>query len=154
MNQPTRARVDWQAVKALLDGLGGKAAGRNGSTRYWRVPSPTSGTFTVEVTLRPRWCSIAIDRWRTTDRRREPSEAWFKTHIWPHVHEAVKTRRGYGVLPSGGGTFASATPIDRAVLLDLLDAWVRQELTWGLSHDEMGWLKDEDGKRLHKRVEP
>jgi hypothetical protein len=141
---PATRPVDWHSVAAVLEGFGAARAGRSGRTRFWHVPSPRGGPrrrgyFQVEVTLRPRWCAIAVDRWHTTDRVAEPSEAWFTEHVWPHVQQAVKTRGGCGFLPSGGGAFAWASPLDRAVLLDVLTAWVAEELTWGVSRDEMGW---------------
>jgi hypothetical protein len=98
------------------------------------VPSPTGGTFSVEVNLQPRWCGLAIDRWRTTDRAEEPSRAWFKENVWPAVMNCGK-RTGYGHMPSGGGAYAGAYPIDRSALLDVLTAWVDQELTWGVPRE-------------------
>lgn len=102
--------------------------------RGYDIPSPTGGTFLIEVTLRPRWCALAIDRWRTTDRSDQPSGAWLAEHVWPVVEAAcAKNRRHYGVLPTGGGCYSSAHPIERADLLPVLTAWVDQELTWGLA---------------------
>jgi hypothetical protein len=127
-------RGAWRAIDTLMrDRWTGRPAWRYGRTRAWYVPSPTGGTMTVEITLRPRWCSISIDRWRTTDRAEAVSRTWLQTHAWPLVEAALKANRtGYGVLPTGGATFASAHPIDRKDVLDLLTRWVDAELTWGL----------------------
>ncbi|MEU6725560.1 hypothetical protein ABZ917_17780 [Nonomuraea wenchangensis] len=137
-NRPTRAKrkpvVDWTAIEGTVkQRWNGERTYRNGSQRGFGIPSPTGGHFVLEVTLRPRWCSLAVDRWRTTDRRMEPSQAWFEEHAWPVVRKAFKARRvGAGFLPSGGGAFASASPIERRDLLDLMVAWVDAELTWGI----------------------
>jgi len=129
--------TDWRAVAELLEGLGGQAAIRRGRRRTWHVPSPTGGSFAVEVTLRPHWCTIAVDRYRTTDRSPAARE-WFEEHVWPHVRAGCVARRtGYGCLPTGAGAWSSATPLDRAVLLEVLAAWVTEELTWGVPHEEM-----------------
>jgi hypothetical protein len=127
----TAIATDWPTIRTLLESFGGQRGWRNGSCRAWYVPSPTGGTFTVEVTLRPRWCSLAIDRWRTTDRDLERAEPWFTEHVWPLVQAAIGVRHGWGSLP-GGKTFAAATPVERKDLLELIQAWVPQELTWGL----------------------
>jgi hypothetical protein len=132
--------TDWGAVEELLEGLGGRpAAVRSGRARIWHVPSPTGGSFAVEVTLARRWCVVAVDRYRTTDRVDEPADAWFQEHVWPHVRTACTASNRAGFLPTGGGAWASASPLDRAVLLEVLAAWVTQELTWGLAREEMGW---------------
>jgi hypothetical protein len=123
----------WAAIETMLtERFGATRRWRNGSSRAWLVPMPTRGRLTVEVTLRPRWCSLAIDRWHTTDRDPLVAEPWLEEHVWPAVEAACKDRGrhgGYGTLPSGQ-TFASAHPIDRADLLDVLTPWIERELTW------------------------
>lgn len=120
----------------------GQPGGRRGSERWWKVPSPTGGYLRLEVTLRRRWCSLAVDRWPTTDRTEEPSTTWFQENVWPAVQSATAERRtGYGLLPSGGGAFACATPIERSALVDILTAWIDQELTWGVPRDEMRYAR-------------
>ncbi len=95
------------------------------------MPARHGGTFRVEVTLRPRWCSISVDRWHTTGRPTGASEAWFREHIWPAVEAAHQARHsGCGFLPSGGGAFASADPLARDELLDVLRLWVEAESMW------------------------
>lgn len=127
------ARVSWKTIEdTVRERWGGEPAHRNTRERGYLIPSPTGGHMTLEVTLRPRWCSLAVDRWRTTDRLEAPSKAWFEANVWPAVHKALKEKKtGAGFLPGGGGAFSSATPIDRSDLLDLLIAWVDAELTWG-----------------------
>jgi hypothetical protein len=141
-NQMTdRTTTTWDTVTALIEGRGGKRRFRNGPHRGWDVPSPTGGTFSVEVTLRPRWCSVAIDRIRTTDRREDVAKPWLEEHIWPYVNDALLRRKrvgGYGILPSGH-TYAGATPIDRCDVPAVLAAWIDAEMTWGLSEEEQ-WL--------------
>lgn len=128
--------VTWSSIQELLaDRYGACRRWRNGNNWGWWVPTPCGGHLTVEVTLRRRWCSIAVDRWHTTDRDKVLAEPWFKEHIWPYVKAACESRRtrqrgGYGVLPSGGPTWTSAHPIDRADLPEALTAWIDAELTW------------------------
>jgi hypothetical protein len=130
----------WQDVVAVAEARGGKRAWCDGRTRCWHIPSPTGGTFTAEVTLRPRWCDIAIDRIRTTDRDQARAEPWFEEHIWPHVSESVRARgTGSGLLPAGR-TFACATPVERAAVPQLLAVWLDAELGWGLAADDQ-WPK-------------
>jgi len=135
--------VEWPTIAELLEGLGGqpqrRPGRRPGIRRSWRIPSSTGGTFLVEVTLRPRWCTITVDRWHTTDRDPTRAEPWLKAHVWPHVQEAASRRRGCGYLPTGRAAWSMASPLDRAGLLDVLADWTRQELTWGLDRQEMGW---------------
>lgn len=128
--------VTWQDIDAIIGAHGGSPGSRGGYLRSWRIPSPTGGTLLVEVTLRPRWCSIAIDRWRTTDRDETRSQPWFEEHIWPHVDQALQAKRtGWGTMPSGH-TFSSAGPLERAVVPQLLAAWIDAELTWGINADD------------------
>ena len=128
--------VTWQDITAIIETRGGKPGFRNGTYRGWRIPSPAGGTLLVEVLLRPRWCSIAIDRWRTTDRDETKSEPWFREHIWPHVDRALQAKRGsWGTLPCGH-TFSSAGPLERDVVPGLLAAWIDAEFTWGIAADD------------------
>lgn len=125
-----RGGVTWGHVDELLTGYRARLCERHRSHRAWRVPARTGGTFRVEVSLRPRWCSIAVDRWHTTDRPAE-SEAWFREHVWPAVEAAHQVRRsGAGFLPSGGGAFTRAEPLARDELLDVLRRWVEAESMW------------------------
>ncbi len=137
MSTTATASVTWATIEALIaDRWNGQRTIRSGSTRYYRVPAPTGGTFGVEVTLRRRWCSLTVDRWRTTDRDTGKAQPWFKEHIWPYVYRACRARRtGYGILPNGS-TIATAYPIDRADLPDALTAWVDQELLWGVPRED------------------
>jgi len=135
--------VTWQDITAITEARGGTRAWQDGSTRAWYFPSPTGGTFSAEVTLCPRWCSVAVDRIRTTDRDEARSQRWFEQHAWPLVDRALKARhktrpRDRGFLPSGGGAFASASPLDRADVPGLLAAWIDAELGWGLPCDPEG----------------
>lgn len=138
---PDRKRVrmtTWIEVESLITNRwGGRRHGRSGSSRFYRVPSPTGGELLAEVTLRPRWCALAVDRWITTDRTDEPSSSWFESHVWPAVRRAAAARGNgrSGFLPSGGGAWSYASPIERADLVDVLTAWVDQELTWGIPQD-------------------
>jgi hypothetical protein len=126
--------VTWADVDSLMtERWSAWRTGRFGAMRSYRVPSPAGGTMLVEVTLRPRWCSIAVDRWRTTDRDEALARPWLEANVWPIVcrsHDAKKT--GSGVLPSGNPTITSAYPVDRQYVLALLTAWIDAELTWGL----------------------
>lgn len=142
--------VTWQTIEATLtDRFAARRRWRHGNNRGWSVPTPlyTAGYLTVEVTLRPRWCSLAVDRWHTSNRDPDIARPWLEANVWPYVHEACNRRRsGYGTLPSGGPTFSSAHPIDRAVLLDVLVPWVEAELTWHHPIDRMAagptrWLQ-------------
>lgn len=139
--------TSWTDVESLIsERWAGRRRGRSGSSRFYRVPSPTGGEFLVEVTLRPRWCALAVDRWRTTDRTDEPSSSWFESHVWPVVRQATAARGNgrSGFLPSGGGAWAYASPIERAALLDVLTAWVDQELAWGMPRDTVRRLSTLD----------
>jgi hypothetical protein len=78
-----------------------------------------------------------VDRWHTTNRRKEPSQAWFETHVWPLVDAAYKKANRAGFLPNGGGSSAYATPIERPELVALMTAWVDAELAWGLLADAL-----------------
>ncbi|WP_433364227.1 hypothetical protein [Streptosporangium sp. CA-115845] len=128
--------VSWEVIEETVkQRWGGERKHRNARERGYSIPSPTGGHMTLEVKLRPRWCSLAVDRWRTTDRQEEPSRAWFEEHAWPVVQKAVREKAGAGHLPGGGGSFSSASPINRSDLLDLLIAWVDAELTWGKPAD-------------------
>ena len=128
--------VTWQDITAIIEARGGVPGFRNGTYRGWRIPSPGGGTILAEVLLRPRWCSIAIDRWRTTDRDETKSEPWFREHIWPHVDQALQAKRGsWGTLPCGH-TFSSAGPLERDVVPGLLAAWIDAEFTWGIAADD------------------
>lgn len=130
--QPPSVSGDWAIiVDTIAKRWNGEPRSRNGSQRTFGIPSPTGGHLSLEITLRRRWCSLSVDRWATTDRVEEPSQAWFEQHVWPMVHKAVMSRAGGGFLPSGGGAYACAHPIERADLLDLMIAWVDAELTWG-----------------------
>lgn len=130
--KPDPAGVTWKTIEdTITDRWNGRLSYQSGSRRNYAIPSPTGGHLTLEITLRPRWCSLTVDRWATTDRCQEPSDSWLKEHVWPVVKEAVRQRAGGGFLPSGGGTCAGAHPIERPHLLDLIVAWVDAELTWG-----------------------
>jgi hypothetical protein len=129
MNNQT-PEVSWPVIAEHLEALGARLGVRAGGDRIWHVPHPSGGTFAVEITLRPRWCSLAVDRWRTTDRPEEARQ-WFEANVWP----AVAPNRA-GVLPSGNPTYSSAHPIARGDLLEVLDAWVAQELLWSTSARE------------------
>jgi hypothetical protein len=122
----------WADLETMMaDRYGGRYRWRNGSNRAWWVPCTYGGHLTVEVTLRRRWCSLAIDRWHTTDRDPAVSKPWLEAHIWPKVQAALARRkpRGWGVLPAGA-TFAAARPVDREELVDVLTLWVDAELIW------------------------
>jgi hypothetical protein len=95
------------------------------------VPQSTGGTFRVEVTLRPRWCSLGVDRWHTSNRDQLLAGPWFKEHIWPFIERAGHWRRAALFLPNGGPTYTGATGIDRADLLAVLELWIDAELAWG-----------------------
>jgi hypothetical protein len=128
--------VTWQDIAAITETRDGKRAWRDGRTRAWHIPSPTGGTLQAEVTLRPRWCDIAVDRIRTTDRDQVRAGPWFEQHIWPYVHRALRARKtGSGLLPAGR-TFACATPVERAAVPELLAAWLDAELGWGVRADD------------------
>lgn len=60
-------------ITTLLTGHGGATghARRSGDTWPWKVPHPRGGYLVVEIGLRPRWCSIGVDPWHTTDRREQ-----------------------------------------------------------------------------------
>jgi hypothetical protein len=110
--------------KLLKKRFGAQPENKKGTERRWRIDSPTGGYFTVEVTLKPRWCSIAVDRWNTTDRAKEPADTWFRGNVWPHIK--------WGSLPGGGGCYTSAFRLERSMVSSILSAWVEQELTWGI----------------------
>ncbi len=126
----------WTDIAAVLEARGGKLRLRSGNQRAWRVPHPTGGTFQVEVTLRPRWCSLSVDRWYTTSREKDLAGPWFETHVWPFVNEALRRHDGFGCLPSGGPTFTAASPLQRGDLLEVLEPWIDAELAWGVPRDE------------------
>lgn len=124
--------VTWAAVSDLLrDRYRARPRGRYGNDRHWTVPVRDRETLTVEVTLRPRWCSLAVDRWNTTDRDPDIARPWLEANIWPAVRAASRARPGTwaGFLP-GGLVYASADPVHRADVLDVLALWVTQELRW------------------------
>src|ERR1700730_4241676 len=126
------AMTTWGQIEAVIDEHGGTCSRRYGGRREYRVPSPTGGTFLVEVDLRPRWCSLTIDRWRTTHRDETLARPWLEANVWPVVTRASEVRRrSWGTLPAGGPTISTATPIARGDLVDVLAAWVAAELTWG-----------------------
>lgn len=127
--------VTWRDVDAIIEALNGEPGFRNGSTRGWRIPSPTGGTLLVEVDLQPRWCSITVDRWRTTDRDEAKSGPWFERHVWPHVDRALQVkRRGWGTMPCGR-EFSSASPVERSAVPEVLASWLDAEVTWGVAAD-------------------
>lgn len=130
---------DWSAVNDLMKRFEAEGINAGSRKRLWHVPSPTGGVLTVEVLLRPRWCSITVDRWYTTPRDTERSAPWFAQVIRPHVEEAFRkaSHIGVGMFPSESHTCACAYPLDRRVLLDALDRWVQQELSWGVSRDAL-----------------
>lgn len=72
-------------MRATLDAplapYGASRHHRYGSTRAWRVPH-RNGYLVVEIGLRPRWSSIGVDRWHTTDRDPTITRAWFTEHVW------------------------------------------------------------------------
>ena len=103
----------WDDIEAAVKERDGTERFREAGHRIYYMPSPTGGTFSVEVALNPRWCSVAIDRWRTTDRDQDRSAPWFEANVWPHVMEACRLRRGKSnVLPSGP-CYAEARPSPR-----------------------------------------
>lgn len=124
--------TSWDQIETVISERAGTRTRRWGSHREYRVPSPTGGTFLVEINLNPRWCSLTIDRWRTTHRDEARARPWLKANVWPAVSRATEVRRTWGTMPGGGPTTSTATPIDRADLLDVLAAWVDAELTWGV----------------------
>lgn len=135
--KPDPAGVTWKTIEETITSRwNGRISYRSRSRRHYEVPSPTGGHLTVEVTLKPRWCALALDRWRTTDREPEVAKEWLEEHVWPIVtraHDRKKT--GSGFLPGGGATFSSAEPIERPDLLEVIVAWVGAELTWGQPKD-------------------
>jgi hypothetical protein len=129
--------VTWAEIEPVLREYRGARVWSEASSRCWYVPSPTGGTFSCEVALRTRWCTIRIDRWRTTDRMPLAS-AWMEAHLWPYVDAALE-RRGRrsdtGFLPSGR-VYAVATPVDRCDVLGMLAVWLEKEMQWGLPADD------------------
>jgi hypothetical protein len=122
----------WDEITAALEARGGVLRYRSRNERAWRVPHPSGGTFQVEVTLRPRWCSLGVDRWHTSNREQAVAGPWFEEHIWPIINRAVKEYKGgWCTLPSGGPSYSGASVIDRADLLEVLELWIDAELTWG-----------------------
>jgi len=124
--------LTWPALDATLRAqFNARLRQRAGRYRAWFVPMPwaAGGTLTVEVTLRVRWCAIAVDRIRTTNRPAE-ARAWFEAHVWPVVRAACRARggRGFGFLP-GGPIFAQASPVPRDDVLAVLLPWLTLELT-------------------------
>jgi hypothetical protein len=128
--------ITWQDIAAIVSARKAVPGWRYGSRRGWYIPSPTGGSFSAEVTLRPRWCEIVVDRWRTTDRDERRSGPWFEQHIWPAVDAALLAKRGgWGMLPAGH-TLASASPLHRDAIPELLTAWIDAELAWGIDADQ------------------
>jgi hypothetical protein len=135
----SRGATSWEDVADVLAKRGGTPIYRYGNRRSWRIPSPTGGSFEVEVTLRPRWCAVAVDRWPTTGRIARFPAAWFEANAWPLVRRALdaKGNRSLGFLPVGTGPCSSASPIDRNDVLELLAGWVDHELLWGVPREEV-----------------
>ena len=129
--------VTWTELEQMVrERWGGRRRSRSGVFRSYMIPSPDGGWLTLEIALRPRWCSLGVDRWHTSDRVKDPSQRWFEENIWPAVRRACEQKRGWGCLPGGGGAYAGAWPIDRRDLWRLARAWVDAELTWGSSAGE------------------
>lgn len=128
--------VTWKDIETTLtERFGATRRWRRGNARGWNVPMNAAGSrpgyLTVEVTLRPRWCSLTIDRWHTTDRDPDVASPWLERHVWPAVDAALETSRyRVGIFPAGP-TYANASPVDRAGLLDVLVPWVEAERGWG-----------------------
>ncbi len=125
----TATRTTWHEIGELMERFGGGKPRRvQAGERHWQVPCPP-GYLRVEVTLRPKWCAVVIDRWHTKGRDPDGQE-WFKATLWPFVIAAVKRRRGgSNCLPSGNPTISQAFPIARDDLLTVLELWVAMELS-------------------------
>jgi len=131
--QTSADRATWSAIEALMrDRWRGGRLGRAGRSRYYRVPVGGGRFFVVEITMRTRWCAIAVDRVDTRDRPADLAGPWFEQHVSPAVRRAlVNAPQSIGsVIPTGRAGYALAYPIDRVDLVDALTAWVDVEIVW------------------------
>ena len=112
--------------RIVCDELGGTAdtKRRNAKRVTYKIPA-SRGHLWVHVTLRPRWCSVDVDRWHTTDRNANLSRPWFEATVWPRL---LAYRRS-GTMPTGAAAWTSASPITADDLLDVIGPWLQHELT-------------------------
>ncbi|MEZ5116167.1 MAG: hypothetical protein R2737_07855 [Candidatus Nanopelagicales bacterium] len=140
MTAPATTRPTWADLEAAITAATGqppehRTLGRS-SWREYRVPHPSGGSFSVEVTLRPRYSAVAVDRWWTTSRPPE-ADAWFEATLWPLVRTATEARSGdrCGWLPAGD-VFAFADPVLTTDLHAVLTTWLAQEMAWAYDPED------------------
>lgn len=121
MTTTSQARRDIAAYLQTLNG----ARTRSGN---YLVPC-ASGQLQVELHVRgsiTTW--IGLDRYRARDATGHTVDWWLQANVWPYMNRwSGHTRRGNS-LPTGG-SYSSGTVLTSEAV-DLLQAWLPQELAW------------------------
>lgn len=120
----------WAEIDDLLAAHGGESLRPPGvGGGRWKVPTEDGGSFLVEIVLRPKFCTVTVDRHHASPRDASGVD-WINRNVGSVSGETVRRcHSGPGVLiirPS----YATVFPIPRERLLQLLDLWVRQEKLW------------------------
>lgn len=119
-------------LDAVVGRHGGSRRGRaDAAPLLYRLPGPISpdDATTLHVTVRPRWCAVAVHRPLLEPLAADhPVRGWIAAHVAPYVERARAARgRPSGWSVSGAREF---DPIDRHDLVELLEWWVPQEIAW------------------------
>jgi hypothetical protein len=99
----------------------------------WQVPV-NGGYLAFEVTVRGSLTTrIAVDRWHCHDAPRDIARPWLEANVWPaSTRWCVRTGQA-NFMPCGGDF--SSTSVLTGDALDVLTAWLPQEIAWQVDLD-------------------
>lgn len=120
-------------IKSKARGIRNAPGYKSSSCRSYRIPSESGGYLTLVVQVNAKYCRISVDRWATVNYNDAVSEAWFRENIWPVVLEGLSqmTRNEYSIMPTGGSQ-ATAWPIPRNRIVEVLASWLEAEKVIGI----------------------
>lgn len=114
------------AVAALFAKYG--ATLTRGHDPRWHVPVP-GGHLAIRVTIRGSvTTSIEVDRWHCRDAPKDIARPWLEANVWPACYRWCVRADGANFMPAGGDY--SGTSVLTTEVLEVLKAWLPQEIAW------------------------